>query len=261
MLDRRGARRAPGRSSTATIRSGATPRRRTRRGRKPIDDQRAVRLHREHVSRCRRQDADARGQRQHRRRGAGLELVHQPDRPRPAGRPSGSCAAPTPAAVRRRDRGRSSAARSEGDHARADDPRHRRGHLLRQVRSAEQSRNGERRRGHLDEVLLRLRLPHARELRRHAAPRGAGRSIPTTRSTDEDGTRRADATHATSTTLLEEGGAQRRRLAIASSRARRCPGVRSGTSATTAHVPTIRTTSSRTSTAASCAGCRSSPRG
>ena len=62
--------------------------------------------------------------------------------------------------------------------------------LFHQVRSAVESGDGERRRGHLDEVLLRLRLSRARELHRDGAPRGAGRSARTRAVEDDNGRRR-----------------------------------------------------------------------
>ena len=116
----------------------------------------------------------ARGQRQHHRRSARLELVHQPRSGASAmvGRPAAS-RGPTPARARRGhldDR----LGQDGGRRARLHDSRRRRRALLHQVRPAVEPRDGERRRGHLDEVLPRLRLSRAR--RTTSRPSAATRS-------------------------------------------------------------------------------------
>ena len=206
----------------------------------------------------RRRSAGA--QRQHARRGARLELVHQPHRAAAAVARGAGARARSPRPARhpgladRRRQGRGRAARlsrpGPGEAPLAD-----------RVRSAGAPRDGLRRRGDRHGDLSRARLPRRRGLRRRrrsgedpdraqrADPCRDGAQAASARSCRRTSTRCWPAPRAVPT------------AASASSPAASPRDRRSAASATTGSAPTIPTTSSRTSTGASCAPTASSPPG
>ena len=161
----------------------------------------AVRLHRELVPRRRREGRHPRGQRQHRstrcRTRAGSPTAsaasREIDRESLNGPDTGTGPRPGPWTI--------VVGQDGGHHAGIHDPRLDRPDLLHQVRSAVEPRDGERRRGHLDEVLSRASAITCRRTTCDGPPRTTrhrrGRRIE-----DDDGRQRRSSARI-STSLLK----------------------------------------------------------
>ena len=243
----------PGRSAAGGQRSRA----RCRQGEADRRQQR-LRLRRAHVLQARRSPADPRGQRQHAGRSPGLDLVHQPHRP--------------PGDVDRRDRARPQRRghsqhrrladrrrQEQRDHPRVSRRRSRRPPVSGEVRSAEQSGDGQQRRSDRRRLLSRARLQRRPGVHRRRGP-GEDRHRAHGHHGGHARAQEAHDARATSTNCSRAA-----RSCPTANTARRSAGSptadRSATSSTTARAPTIRTTSTRTSIAASCAPIASLPPG
>ena len=169
------------RASSPTIRSVKIPRLQDASKAVPVDLSETYDFVQNTLPQGRRQDRKARRQRQHDRRGARLELVHASPRHRRSDvdrghRPralQGAAAAAGQVDGRRRQERRHL--------ARPDDEGLDRDAVLRQVRPEVEPRDGERRRGHLDAVLLCARLQRAGELHRHRCAARTSSRRPTRR--------------------------------------------------------------------------------
>ena len=193
----------------------------------------------------------ARAQHQHDRRGARLELVHQPHPRAPGVDRKRPCAVRSPARARRRAPGRSSRPKEAGAAPGLHDARCQGRSLVRLVRREGIPRSGHRRDSRREQDLLDARLLAGGELSRRRCGWISSPSRSRRRS------RRPPARNARCGSPTSKRCCAERIRAptapTAPSRRAPSPASRSAGSATTARGPTIRTTSSRTSTGASCA--------
>ena len=201
----------------------------------------------------------AREEHQHDRRGAGLELVHEPDRHDAGHRRRASRAGPIVGAPPDPSRWVLIREKTSGAHPGFTAQGCERRDLVPRVRSAVLPGRGDRRRGGRDEDLLGARLQPGRIVPDHVRSEARGDRP---EGHDSPAVRREDPVHAGR--HQRDPRTRRAKRGRHLSRHRRPADSRQdprAASSTTARAPTIPTTSSRTSTAASCARCASSAPG